>query len=647
MADAQAPGGMTARRNSNPSSSSPGKPAGSVHVTYGRSQATITEVVFGHFPNEAEESLFQLYIRDQKLKIIPAFAFTCVIYLVAQIILELMVPATLSERLAPMIVLFGLIAFLVATLVVLNIKKDKSYQWTSVCIMAMWFVITTAILFSAGTKRSAKSSTGVVGWLQLQFFISFVVLPWRLRVVIAISCLAAVAHSLEGGLLWVLNNDESSTHSNNDMLARQVAANSLLFLGAILLGVLVFLFSDRKQRRSFVESKKSHTISFQLQKEYREQERLLLSVLPKHIADEMIHDLGSDATGGQFRKIYMSRHENVSILFADIVGFTAISSSVTAAELVKILNQLFASFDDLAHKYHQQRIKILGDCYYCVCGALDLRKDHGVLSIHMGMSMVDAIRAVRERTHKDVNMRVGIHTGPVLGGVLGQRQWQYDVLGKEVTCANHMESGGVPGRVHISETTKALLNGEFELEPGNGFARDDYLKLANMQTYLIKSIIKPYPLGTLDEHLDENRKTGQENDERISLNSEEECNVSQNQHLREALLDRKRSTEAMKLMNYYTTWFHDKEAEARYRARSERFSGASMGALCVVLLLVVCAKFAVLPRTLVAILTFLVAELILATMAYISSIYMLQKVRIQGSPRTPLLVRPGTPTFKL
>jgi adenylate cyclase 3 len=215
------------------------------------------------------------------------------------------------------------------------------------------------------------------------------------------------------------------------------------------------------------------------------------------LAAEIRQDLGA-VVSGQFKKIYMSRHENVSILFADIVGFTAISSYCPAPELVKTLNELFARFDKLAEKYHQLRIKILGDCYYAISGAPKERPDHAVLCVHMGLSMVEAIRSVRERTKSTVDMRVGVHTGGVLAGVLGQRQWQFDVYSKDVELANKMESSGIPGRVHISDATLRFLNDEFEVSEGDGASREEALRLANIKTYFIDRVKKPYPEGTLD-----------------------------------------------------------------------------------------------------------------------------------------------------
>lgn len=272
----------------------------------------------------------------------------------------------------------------------------------------------------------------------------------------------------------------------------------LLTLGVNIIGIMSFLFYERQQRAAFMETRQSLETKQTLEQQSREQERLLLSILPKHLAAEIRQDLGAVVTG-QFKKIYMSRHENVSILFADIVGFTAISSNCPAAELVKTLNELFARFDKLAEKYHQLRIKILGDCYYAISGAPKERRDHAVLCVHMGLSMVEAIKSVRERTKSTVDMRVGVHTGGVLAGVLGQRQWQFDVYSKDVELANKMESSGLPGRVHISHATLRFLNDEFEVSEGDGASREEALRLANIKTYFIDRVKKPYPQGTLDE----------------------------------------------------------------------------------------------------------------------------------------------------
>ncbi|XP_057339528.1 adenylate cyclase type 9-like, partial [Microplitis mediator] len=163
----------------------------------------------------------------------------------------------------------------------------------------------------------------------------------------------------------------------------------------------------------------------------------------------------------------MHSMEDVSILFADVVGFTRISSNKTAEKLVDILNDLFERFDDLCVQHGCEKISTLGDCYYCVSGCPEPRSVHARCCVEMGLAMIEAINQFDIERREGVNMRVGVHTGTVLCRIVGTKRFKFDVWSNDVTLANKLESTGKPGRVHISEKTFSFLGDEYLTEEGD------------------------------------------------------------------------------------------------------------------------------------------------------------------------------------
>ncbi|XP_055893224.1 adenylate cyclase type 9-like isoform X4 [Biomphalaria glabrata] len=264
-----------------------------------------------------------------------------------------------------------------------------------------------------------------------------------------------------------------------------IISKLLLHLIVHLIGTFIYIMSNTRARSSFSKIGQSVSAQRDLMIEREIKEKMIHSLMPPVVARSVMaaHPSKEDEEKDEsekkkqrktkhvkgeiiFRKFQMDEMKNVSILFADIVGFTKMSSNKSAERLVGLLNDLFGRFDKLCNASGCEKISTLGDCYYCVSGCPNPCEDHAKCCVEMGLSMVIAIRAFDEDHKEEVNMRVGVHTGTVLCGIVGTVRFKFDVWSNDVTLANTMESTGEPGKVHISESTRSFLVDEYEMEEG-------------------------------------------------------------------------------------------------------------------------------------------------------------------------------------
>ncbi|MDJ1180868.1 adenylate/guanylate cyclase domain-containing protein [Roseofilum sp. BLCC_M91] len=195
-----------------------------------------------------------------------------------------------------------------------------------------------------------------------------------------------------------------------------------------------------------------------LRVEQAKSEKLLLNILPEPIAEQLKQN---DLTDQQMGVVIAEQFQSVTILFADLVGFTPLSSNLRAHELVELLNCIFSQFDHLCEKYHLEKIKTIGDAYM-VAGGLPLpRPDHAEAIANMALEMQNIIRQFQTPFKQPFQIRIGINTGPVVAGVIGRRKFIYDLWGDAVNVASRMESQGEPGQIQVTHQTYELLRNNY------------------------------------------------------------------------------------------------------------------------------------------------------------------------------------------
>lgn len=192
----------------------------------------------------------------------------------------------------------------------------------------------------------------------------------------------------------------------------------------------------------------------QLRIEREKSERLLLNILPKAIADRL----------KETTRTIAENYEAVTVLFADLVEFTEFSRGISPETLVSLLNDIFSSFDQLADQHHLEKIKTIGDCYMVVGGLPTPRPDHTLAITNMALDMINALERFNAEHGTALTVRVGIHTGPVVAGIIGTRKFIYDLWGDTVNVASRMEAHGIAGRIQVTPEVFTALQDHFTFE---------------------------------------------------------------------------------------------------------------------------------------------------------------------------------------
>lgn len=189
--------------------------------------------------------------------------------------------------------------------------------------------------------------------------------------------------------------------------------------------------------------------------QYQERsDSLLLNILPREIADILRNE----------NRVVAEAFDGASILFADVVNFTPMSAEMTPVELVNLLNEVFSHFDTLSEKHGLEKIKTIGDCYMVASGIPRPRNDHAQAVTRMALDIVEYVKA-HDFNGRKLAFRIGINSGPVIAGVIGQKKFAYDLWGDAVNTASRMESHGGSNVIQITQSTYELIKDDFTCEP--------------------------------------------------------------------------------------------------------------------------------------------------------------------------------------
>ncbi|MGI9542944.1 MAG: adenylate/guanylate cyclase domain-containing protein [Cyclobacteriaceae bacterium] len=243
-----------------------------------------------------------------------------------------------------------------------------------------------------------------------------------------------------------------SSHENAELVRAEVdKIKSYLTIGSIIFGLMLAFpisWAVRRVGRGYESQIEKQNVL--LDEERVKSDRLLENILPPAIANRMKQ---------QEEKI-VDHFSQASVLFCDIVNFTTLSARTSPQDLVTLLNRVFSEFDRLSNTYGVEKVKTIGDAYMAVCGVPEPVVDHATPIAKMALKMTNVVQQI----DPELNIRIGLHCGEVVAGVIGTKKFSYDLWGDTVNTASRLESHGVEGKIHCSEAFYELLKDNFEFQ---------------------------------------------------------------------------------------------------------------------------------------------------------------------------------------
>jgi class 3 adenylate cyclase len=320
---------------------------------------------------------------------------------------------------------FGYQVVSIASLVVF--ARTRNYRVFRVSQLALIFILPFLLQWSLGgyVASSAVSLWALVGAFGALFFYSARdAIPWFVAF-IALTAVSGLAEPIV------------STNPAPIPVAVQTAFFVLNICGVALTAYLLLQYAVRARDAALASS-----------------ERLLLNILPKSIADRLKRDEGRIAEA----------HDDVTVLFADVVDFTRFVERTQPARVVAVLDEIFSAFDRIAERHGLEKIKTIGDAYMVVAGLPASRSDHVEAMAEMALDMQAELGRLAEPLGLDLAIRIGMDSGPVIAGVIGRHKFIYDLWGDTVNTASRMESSGLPGRIQVTAEIYGRLRDRYQFE---------------------------------------------------------------------------------------------------------------------------------------------------------------------------------------